>query len=71
MPTSSATPKSFLAQEYMGEEHDLTVCRSQAGHYLGVVSDKGPLCRDSEYFPNREAAQSALDNGTWTQRQTP
>ena len=66
-------PLSMICLEYLKEEHPVAVCESNAGFYIGVVSEtEGPLSRDSEeYFPTREAALAALDSGSWTQRLHP
>ncbi len=44
-----------------GEVSDLTVLRSAAGFYIGRTQDYMPYSRDSDYFPNKEAAQAELD----------
>lgn len=62
---------SFLSAKLLEEEHQLTVCQSAAGFYLGCWDEQGPVSRDSEYFPTAAAAQEALDNRTWTQRLDP
>lgn len=62
---------SFLAAQWLQREFPLTVCQSNAGFYLGCEDDEGPVARDSEYFPTREAAQAALDSGEWCQRMHP
>ncbi len=59
---------SFLAAKFEAEDHPLTVCQSGAGFYVGCWNQEGPVSRDSEYFPTREAAQEALDNRSWEQR---
>lgn len=62
---------SFLAASEFEEDHALRVHPSEihAGMwYLGVVEVDVPVYRDSEYFPNEEEAQAALNDHTWTQR---
>jgi len=59
---------SYLAAMILEEEHELTVCQSDAGFYLGCQDDSGPVSRDSGYYPTAEAAQEALDNRSWEQR---
>ncbi len=51
----------------------LQVLHSKAGYYIGTSnSELGPISRESvEYFPDSNAAHSALDSGSWTQRLTP
>lgn len=61
---------SFLAAKLHEEDHTLKVYQDTRGFYLGCW-DGGLDLRDSEYFPNREAAQAALDNHSWTQRLDP
>ena len=47
-----------------GKTLELKVLSSAAGYYIGTFCDKcGPYSRESGYFPNRGAAQSALDSG--------
>ena len=60
--------RSFLAAKLLGEQHQLTVCRSGAGFYLGCTDENGPVARDSGYYPTGDAAQAALDNHDWEQR---
>ncbi len=77
---------SFLVSQFDcsitdGAYSDVKVMRSAAGYYIGTsfthneTSDCAgltePGSRESEYFGTREAAQSALDNKTWTQRMHP
>lgn len=51
-------------------ELPLQVLMSNAGFYIGTLDEEGPASRESvEYYPSRELAQQALDNGTWTQRE--
>ena len=63
---------SFLCAAQLEEEYQLKVHSSGAGWYLGVVDERrGPVSRDSEYFPSAEDAQKALDNRSWEQRLDP
>lgn len=59
-----------LALEHGGEKLMLRVCQSRAGFYLGTLDKHGfPYSRESqEYFPDHEAASTALASGAWTQR---
>lgn len=42
----------------------LSVLRSGAGYYLGYFCPKcGPYSRESGYYPNKEAAEKALESG--------
>ena len=51
-------------------ELPLQVLMSNAGFYIGTLDEEGPASRESvEYYPSRDRAQQALDNGTWTQRE--
>lgn len=48
----------------------LTVLESNAGFYIGLADEDGPVSRESErYWPTREEAEHALDTGRWTRRQ--
>ena len=51
----------------------LRVCGSAAGFYLGTLEEDGsPYSRESEeYWPTRPEAESALEQGKWTQRPHP
>jgi len=74
MSTTAATkiaPIGQLALTWCKKRLPLQVMKSHAGHYLGTCDDDGPCSRESEYFRSAAAAQSALDNGTWTQRDEP
>lgn len=52
-----------------GKEYPMEILRSAAGFYLGTYSDSGPYTRESmEYWPTREKAKKAWDEGRWTQR---
>ncbi|MBX5720558.1 hypothetical protein ISD95_32140, partial [Pseudomonas aeruginosa] len=58
-----------LALAHLRLELPLQVLMSNAGFYIGTLDEEGPASRESvEYYPSRELAQQALDNGTWTQR---
>lgn len=41
------------------------VCRSAAGFYIGTMCYCGPYTRESGYYPSQEAAQAALDAGSY------
>ena len=52
-----------------GKQLMLDIYRSNAGFYLGTVTEEGPFTRESEeYWPKREMAVRALKSGMWTQR---
>lgn len=60
-------PVGLLAVQ-VGELLPLEVLESNAGFYLGTCLE-GPFTRESaEYFPTRGEAETALKDGTWTQR---
>jgi hypothetical protein len=62
----------LLAKEYCDLYLPLQVMLSQAGYYLGTCDDTGPVSRESlEYFSSYQAAERALFDGDWTQRETP
>lgn len=61
-----------LAAQLCGARLPLTVLSSRAGFYIGTADAKGPVSRESEeYWRNYSAAETALNNGLWTQRSTP
>ena len=63
---------SLMCRQLFGEERELRVLRSAAGYYLGTLDDMGlPNSRDSGYYPSAEAAQAALDTGSFTPRLHP
>lgn len=62
---------SFLAAKLLEEEHQLAVHQSPAGFYLGSADRRGPISRDSQYFPSADAAEAALDGRCWKQRMDP
>lgn len=41
------------------------VLRSAAGYYIGTICGCGPYSRESGYYRTEEAAQRALDQGTF------
>lgn len=53
-----------------GKEYPMEILQSVAGFYLGTYSyEDGPYTRESmEYWPTREKAKKAWDEGRWTQR---
>lgn len=53
-----------------GERIWLEVLNSEKGFYIGTRDQMLPFTRESvEYFATRSAAEQALRQGTWTQRQ--
>ena len=62
-------PYGMLAKEILNRELPLQVCESEAGYFIGTICPHdGPISRESqEFFPTREAAQTALETGSWTQ----
>lgn len=65
---------SFLAAKILQEDHEISVCQSGAGYYVGANDAKTgePVARDSmEYWPTQAEAQLALDERSWTQRLEP
>lgn len=63
------TPIGQLASQ-AGKRLPVQVCCSGAGYYVGTHDEQGlPFSRESaEYWPTAEAAESALADGTWSQR---
>ncbi len=56
-----------------GYHFPVQVLRSGAGFYIGAFDPKsGPVSRESmEYYSTSEAANTALNSNTWTQRSHP
>lgn len=72
--TTTTTPVfGHLASTYAQRQLPISVLQSAAGFYIGTCDPKeGPCSRESvEYYPTAALAQSALDLGTWTQRDHP
>lgn len=70
---SASTQQSGKLALEAGFDLPLQALRSQRGWYLGTFSNDDnvmvPVSRESvEYFSSAEAAQQALQNGSWTQR---
>ena len=61
-----------LAYEVCKKQLPLKVLRSAAGFYIGTFDDEiGPYSRESiEYYPTQALAETALEQGTWTQKQS-
>lgn len=61
----------YLTKKYCNKELALQVLRSAAGFFIGTCDEEsmGISRESSEYFPTSDAAQQALDKGTWTQHQ--
>ncbi len=62
-----------LARDWCNKRLPLQILRSNAGFYIGTFDpESGPCSRESvEYFPTEIKAQAALDEDSWTQRETP
>lgn len=59
----------MLASQAGRPDLELQVLQSAAGFYIGTASEDGPYTRESqEYFRTRSRAESALAQGTWTQK---
>ena len=64
-------PSAKLASEF-GLRLPVQILQSYAGWYLGSANEEGPVSRESlEYWPRKEQAQNALNEGLWTQRNEP
>jgi hypothetical protein len=65
----------FLAREFGGVNHPLTIIKSAAGYYIGTLDEDGaPYSRESEeYWRGREEAEEVLRTSpsAWTQRPAP
>jgi hypothetical protein len=69
-PDTTAGPKPYPS--FAHPTIPVAVHRSNAGYYIGQVDEDGPYSRLSvEYYPDRESAQKALDDDTWTRRDHP
>jgi hypothetical protein len=60
-----------LAWFYTDQKLPLQVLQSANGYYIGTSVNNEPVSRESEYFPSRPDAETAMRNGMWTQRVTP
>ena len=61
-----------LAYIYCGHREEVQVLHSQAGFYIGTVSDGLPCSRESnEYYLTEADAIEALAHDTWTQKVAP
>lgn len=59
-----------LSKQILGLDLPVKILRSNAGFYIGTHDGVEPISRESvEYWPTEQLAATALDNGTWTQRQ--
>ncbi len=73
----SSAPLDFrrygrLAYIYCKQREELKVLRSQAGFYIGTLSEGFPCSRESnEYYTSEDDALLALINDTWTQKVAP
>ena len=61
-----------LAKDFCEKNLPLQVMNSHAGFYIGTMGEFGPCSRESnEYFKTHEKAESALETGNWTQKESP
>lgn len=61
-------PNGMLAEQ-AGERIPLSVCKSNAGFYIGTMDHGDPFTRESnEYWHTAAQAWEALTSGQWTQR---
>ncbi len=60
-----------IAFTLCGTRRPVEILRSAAGFYIGTTTDEGlPLSRESvEYWDHEDRALTALEDGTWTQRE--
>ena len=64
-----ATQFGINAYNTLGLKLELSVLKSASGYYIGTVNERGPVSRESlDYYGTADAAQQALDDGTWQQR---
>ena len=61
-----------LAKKYCNKELEIQVCKSFAGFYIGTMYNGEPISRESvQYYKTRKECETALKNGTWTQKECP
>lgn len=61
-----------LAYVYCKQREELQVLKSQAGFYIGTLSEGLPCSRESvEYYETEKAAMQALIDDSWTQKVAP
>jgi hypothetical protein len=61
-----------LAFVHCKKREEVRILRSQAGFYIGTLSEDMPCSRESnEYFPTEQKAFAALRDDTWTQKVAP
>ncbi len=62
-----------LAEQWLGQQFRLQVLKSNAGYYIGTADENGlPCSRESDgYWDTHTQAQTALENGQWSQKPTP
>ena len=66
------TQYGHLAMTFMQLQLPLQVLSALNGFYIGTMDENGPASRESvEYWPVKEHAQQAFENGKWTQRAQP
>lgn len=59
-----------LAHTYCNKKLPLEIMRSNAGFYIGTSDGELPCSRESvEYFRTRDAAEQAIESGSWTQKE--
>jgi hypothetical protein len=72
MTTHTNPAYGKLASFYAHLKLPLHVLQSANGYYIGTSVNTEPVSRESvEYFPSRTNAETAMRNGTWTQRVMP
>lgn len=67
---------SYIDEEDKEQYSDLQVLQSAAGYYIGTIFTgkdgfQEPGSRDSEYFPTKQHAETALKRENWNQRMNP
>lgn len=61
-----------LAYVYCMKREEVQVLESQAGFYIGTLSEGLPCSRESnEYYATKHEAIQALCDDTWTQKVAP
>jgi len=72
MTTHSFLQYGQLARTICNVSLPLEVQKSARGFYIGTANDEGPVSRESvEYWRTLQDAESALANGSWTQKTNP
>ena len=59
-------PYGKLTSE-LGLQIPVQVLQSAAGYFIGTRDEEGPNRESAEYWPTKAQAETALNEGQWTQ----